>query len=206
MDRVMRDPPYRFERSRIVRQTRDDVPVDVGELIAEELVVDLLGIIDLRECLGDGGHILHQLNPFRRSQVEEFRCVALENNDSPPAKELIVVEVGFREAEIRNEMIGSRPGTCAGLARRVGHVRMCDGHYLISRPSTAPTFNDATGRSIAKLQCASEWRGARRGDCLDTSFHPTIFCLSVHMMRRGGRQSAFIKGVSRIRSVSRLFL
>lgn len=46
-DRLMQDPPNRIERRRISGQAWDDVPVDVRELVAEEFIVDLLGIIDL---------------------------------------------------------------------------------------------------------------------------------------------------------------
>ena len=46
-DRLMRNPPHRFKRRRIVGQAWDDVPVDVGELVAEEFVVDFFGVIGL---------------------------------------------------------------------------------------------------------------------------------------------------------------
>lgn len=39
-----------------------------------------------------------------------------EDDDGPAGKELVIVEIGFRESEIRNEMIGSRPGFRAGFA------------------------------------------------------------------------------------------
>lgn len=160
----MRHPPYRFERSRIVRQAWDDVPVYVRKLVAKEFVVDLLGVIDARERLGDGRDIFRQLNPLRRRQVEEFCRMVLQNDNGPAAKELIVMEIGFREPEIRNEMIGSWPGTCAGLARRIGHVRMLNGGVIISCSSPTSIFNGAAACSIAKSQGAREWRGARLGD------------------------------------------
>ena len=46
-DRLVRHPPHRFQRGRIVRQTWNDVPVDVRELVAEEFVVDFFGVIGL---------------------------------------------------------------------------------------------------------------------------------------------------------------
>ena len=63
-DRLMRNPPHRFKRRRIVGQAWDDVPVDVGELVAEEFVVDLFGVIDLSECVGNGRDVFHQLYAF----------------------------------------------------------------------------------------------------------------------------------------------
>src|SRR5690349_12285752 len=47
--RRMLNPPYRLQRGRIVRRARDDVPVDVGNLIAEQFVIDLRSPIGLCE-------------------------------------------------------------------------------------------------------------------------------------------------------------
>ena len=46
-------PPHWFERSRVVGQSGNHMPVDVGELVAEEFVIDLLGLIDLSQDFGD---------------------------------------------------------------------------------------------------------------------------------------------------------
>jgi len=69
--------------------------MDVRELVAEEFVVDLLGVIDLREGLSDSRDFFHQLHAFRRRQVEEFRRVALKDHDGPAGEELVVVEIDF---------------------------------------------------------------------------------------------------------------
>ncbi len=63
-DRLMRDSPHRIEGRGISGQAWDDVPVDVRELVAEEFVVDLLGIIDLYEYPSDGRDVFHQLHAF----------------------------------------------------------------------------------------------------------------------------------------------
>lgn len=91
----MRHAPHRFERSRIVRHARDDVPMNVRQLVAEEFVVDLLGSIGLCERVGDRGHVLHQPQSLRRRQVEQFRCVTLKDDDGPAGEELIIMEIGF---------------------------------------------------------------------------------------------------------------
>ena len=39
--------PHRLEGGRVVCQPGNEMPVDVGELVAEEFVVDLPGLIDL---------------------------------------------------------------------------------------------------------------------------------------------------------------
>jgi len=114
-------PPDRFQGGRIVGEAWDDVPVDVGELVAEEFIVDLLGLIDLRHNLGEEAHFFHQLNPLGRGQMKQLCRMAFEDDDGPTGKELVVVQVGFGEAQIRDEMVFFRPAALAGLARRIHH-------------------------------------------------------------------------------------
>jgi hypothetical protein len=97
------------------------MPVDVGELIAEEFVVDLPGLIDLSKGLRDEAHFLHQLNPFCGRQMKQFCCVALEDDDGPAGKELILVKISPRQSEVSDKMICSRPATLAGLASWICH-------------------------------------------------------------------------------------
>lgn len=92
------------------------MPVDVGKLVAEEFVIDLLGLIDLGQGLGDQAHFLHQLNPFRGSQMKQLCRVAFEDDDGPAGKELIVVQIDFGETEVGDEMVFLRPATLAGVA------------------------------------------------------------------------------------------
>jgi len=117
----MRHPPDWLEGGGVVCLARDEMPVDVRQLVAEEFVVDLCGPIGLRERLGDQGDVFHQLYPFCRRQMKEFCRVALKDDNGPAGEELIVMQVDLRDAEIRDEMIGSGPGLCAGLAGRIGH-------------------------------------------------------------------------------------
>jgi len=97
------------------------MPVDVGELVAEEFVIDLLGFIDLSENFGDATDFLHQQNPFRGSQMKQLCRMAFEDDDSPAGEELIVMQIGPGEAQIRDEMVFSRPAALAGLARWIFH-------------------------------------------------------------------------------------
>ena len=127
-DCLMGYPPDRFERRGVGGEARDDVPVYVRQLVTEEFVIDLLGPIGLGERLGDLVHVFHQLHPFCRRQVKEFRCVTLEDENGPAGEELIVMEVGCRNTEIRDDMIGSGPGLCAGLAGRISHGRLALRH------------------------------------------------------------------------------
>ncbi len=103
-------PPHWFERGGVVREAWDDVPVDVRELVAQEFIVDLPGFTDLGQGLGHQVYLLHQLNPFRRSQMKQLCRVAFEDDDGPAGEELIVVEIGVRQPEVGDEMVGSGPG------------------------------------------------------------------------------------------------
>jgi hypothetical protein len=113
--------PYWFERRRVTGEARDNVPVNVGELVAQEFVVDLPGFIDLRDNFGDQIHFLHQLNPLCRSKLKELCGMTVKDYHCPAGEKLIVVEKGFRQSEIRNEMIVSWPGGLADLAGWVAH-------------------------------------------------------------------------------------
>lgn len=114
-------PPDRFEGGRVGGQPWNDMPVNVGELVAEEFVIDLPGLIDLGEGLGDETDFLHQLNPFRGGQVKEFCRVALEDDDGPAGEELILVQVGLGQTQVCDEMLFFRPAALAGFAGRIHH-------------------------------------------------------------------------------------
>ncbi len=122
--------PDWFKRGRVCGQSWNNMPVDVGELVAEEFVIDLLGLIDLGEDFGDAADILHQQNPFRGSQMKQFCRVALEDDDGPAWEELIVMQIGLGEAQIRDEMVFSRPAALAGLARGICHRWLALSHSL----------------------------------------------------------------------------
>lgn len=114
-------PPHWFEGGRVACQSGNDMPVDVGELVAEEFVVDFFGLIDPGQGFGDQVYFLHQLNPFRGSQMKQLCRVAFEDHDGPAGEELIVMQVGLGEAEVGNEMVFFRPAALAGLACGVAH-------------------------------------------------------------------------------------
>lgn len=114
-------PPHWFEGGRVAGQSGNDMPVDMGKLVAEEFVIDLLGHIDLGKGFGDQVHFLHQLNPFRGSQMKQLCGVAFEDDDGPAGEELILMQVGLGEAEISDEMVFFRPAALAGFAPWIRH-------------------------------------------------------------------------------------
>jgi len=113
--------PHWFERGRVAGQSWNDMPVDVGELVAEEFVINLLGFIDLGQGLGNAIDFFHQLNPFRGSQMKQFRRVAFEDDDGPAWEELILVQKGLGESEVSDEMVFFRPAALAGFAPWIRH-------------------------------------------------------------------------------------
>jgi hypothetical protein len=66
----MRYPPYRFQRGRIVCQTRNDMPMDMRELVPEEFVVDFLSLVDLGYSLGHSADLFNQLKAFGGCKLE----------------------------------------------------------------------------------------------------------------------------------------
>ena len=117
----MLHPPHWFERGLVAGQSGNDMPVDMGELVTEEFVIDLLGLIDLSDNLGDQVHFFHQLNPFCESEMKHLCRVAFEDDDGPAGEELIVVQIGFGEAEISDEMVFLRPAALAGATGTIRH-------------------------------------------------------------------------------------
>ena len=82
----MLHPPHWFEGGRVAGQSGNHMPVDVGELVAEEFIVDLPDLIDLRDNLGDQVHFFHQLNPFRGSQMNISVAWRLKTTTVQPGK------------------------------------------------------------------------------------------------------------------------
>jgi hypothetical protein len=95
------DAPNWFQGSRVGSQARDEMPVDVRKLIAEELVAILLGVKDMGECFSYSIHFFKQLNPFRWRQVKQFDDMTLKDDDGPSRKELVIVQIRFRERSRR---------------------------------------------------------------------------------------------------------
>jgi hypothetical protein len=53
--------------------------------------------------------------------MKEFGHMTMKDHHRPSGKVLIVMEIDARESEVEDEVIVSRPGSCAGLALRVAH-------------------------------------------------------------------------------------
>lgn len=67
---AMRYPPYWFQRGRIVRETGNDMPMDMRQLVSEEFVVHLLRLMDGGRDLGHSGDLFDQLNTFGGRKLE----------------------------------------------------------------------------------------------------------------------------------------
>ena len=100
MGGLMPNQPDRLKRCGIAGQPWNHVPMNVRDLVAEQLVIDLPGLKDVGEGFGDEVHFLHQVDAFGRSQVKELGRVTLEDDHRPTRKELIVMEIGIRQAEV----------------------------------------------------------------------------------------------------------
>ncbi len=113
--------PHRFEGGRVADEAGNDMPVDVRKLVAEEFVVDLFGSIDLGKGFGYEVHFLYQLSPFRGSEMKQLCRMMFEHHNGPAGKELIFVEIGARQPEVGDEMVGFWPASLAGFASWICH-------------------------------------------------------------------------------------
>lgn len=103
-------PPHRFERGRIVREAGNEMPVDMGELVAQQFVVDLSGLVNLAQNFGGQIDFFDQLKSFGGRQMKEFCRMAAEDQHCPTGKKLIVMKIGPRQSEVGDEMVGVWPG------------------------------------------------------------------------------------------------
>lgn len=148
------------------------MPVNMGELVAEEFVIDLLGPIDLGENLGDTADVLHQQNPFRGGQMKQLCLMAFENDNDPAGEELIVMQIDFGEVEVGDEMGFLGPAALASLTARIHHSQSTLCHSLDRRVTLTSACFVSSGRSIAESETFIERGLVAR---LDTSFRRTIF-------------------------------
>ncbi len=88
---LMLHSPHWLEGSRVASQSGNHMPVYMGELVAKEFIVDLLGLVDLRENCCHKIDLFHQLSPFCGGQMKELCCVVFEHDNRPAGKELIFV-------------------------------------------------------------------------------------------------------------------
>lgn len=128
--RLVRDPPHRLEGRGVLWQAWNDVPMDMGELIAEQFVIDFDRLPFSSEEAGHSGDFFDQAGAVGPREVEEFSRVAFQHQYRPAGEELIIVKIGLRETTISDEMIRIGPGAQTGLAVRAGHG------WLRVRPSS----------------------------------------------------------------------
>lgn len=95
--------------------------MDMRKLVAKEFIVDLLGLVDFSQGLGHVADLLDQLSTFGRCEMEQLGSVALKDDDCPSRKELVVMEIGFGQFEIRYEIVWLRPSPEAEFAGLIAH-------------------------------------------------------------------------------------
>ena len=119
--RLVLHAPHRPARLGIAGEARDQVPVDVGDLIAEQLVVHLHRLIDLCEGVRHATDVLDHPGALRRRQVVELGGVAPQDHEHPPGKELIRVQVCPARVEVGDEEIALARDALAELAGGRAH-------------------------------------------------------------------------------------
>lgn len=115
-NRFVCNTPHRFERRGIPRKARNQMPMDMRELVTEQFIIDLHRLPLLREQGRDPGHFIYEPTAFVAREVEEFRGVAFQDEHGPAWEELIVMQVGPGESAIGDELFPAGPGADTGLA------------------------------------------------------------------------------------------
>jgi len=95
--------------------------------------------------------------------MKQLCRVAFEDDDGPAGEELIVMQIGPREAQIRDEMVFSWPNALAGLTGGIHRNRLALRHSLdlhVTLTSTSAYFV-SSARSIAEIETFIERRRRR---------------------------------------------
>ena len=119
--RLMRHAPHRFPRSRVRGQAGNEMPVDMRELIAEQLIIDLDGVERVGQPFGDQVYFFNELESFSRRQMKEFGGMPLKDRDGPAREKLIVVQIDSGQSQVRDEMVRSGPVALARFAGGIAH-------------------------------------------------------------------------------------
>src|SRR5437016_6824820 len=91
------------------------MPVNVRELVAEQLIVDLDGIEHDGKRARKFRHLFDELTAFFSGEIKQLGRMTLEHQHGPAGEELIVVEVRDRESKVGDLVILGRPLPCANL-------------------------------------------------------------------------------------------
>lgn len=119
--RPVRDAPHRFEWGGISDQTWDQVPVNMGNLVAQEFVIDLPCAERIRQHLCDACHFFDQSPSLLRRKLKELGRVVIQHQDGPTREKLVVMQISCREPAVGDLMLPRRPGSGAHLARWIAH-------------------------------------------------------------------------------------
>src|SRR5215204_7454381 len=117
----MRDPPDRIKRGGVGGEARNDMPMNMRQLIAEQLIVHFTRLENSCQGFSDMGYFFHQLKPLGWCQLEQFGRMAPEHDHRPSRKELIVMQVGLGQTQFDDQEIFSWPDALASLAGGIAH-------------------------------------------------------------------------------------
>ncbi len=101
----MRNPPYWLERRGIVWKAWYEMPMNVRGLIAKQAIVHFFSCEGPVQHFCQPADFLHELDAFGRRQIKQFRGMAFEHNDAPAGEKLVVMKIGRRQSQIRNEVV-----------------------------------------------------------------------------------------------------
>ena len=79
LNRFVFNTPDRFERRWVLRKARDQMPMDVRKLIAEQFIIDFHCAPFLRQNSGQGGYLFDENATFVAREVKQFRGMAFQH-------------------------------------------------------------------------------------------------------------------------------
>ena len=112
----MSNPPHRFKRCGILCEPGDKVPMDMGQLVPQQFIIDFDRSEFFRKMAGHRGDFLNEASPLILRQLKELSGMPFEHQHGPSGEKLILMELSHRLAAIRNEMVVPRPLAGAGFA------------------------------------------------------------------------------------------
>jgi hypothetical protein len=87
--------------------------MNMRELVAEELIVYFLGLINFGQDFGHVVDVFDQLKTLGGGKLEQLSGMALEHNDGPAGKKLVIMEIDLGQSEVYEKMVLSRPSSLA---------------------------------------------------------------------------------------------
>src|SRR2546426_4439680 len=158
--RIVLDRPHRLAGGRVIGESWDDMPVNVRELVAEQLVVDLDGIEHDGQRARHFRDFFYELAALFPCEVEQLGRMTLEHQHGPSGEELIVVEVCDREPKFCDLVILRRPLPSTGFTAHATRTSTRSPISAFTSAFARPLLQKSSNRPSLLINAASVLGGA----------------------------------------------